>query len=256
MRLPHFSLLLLLGSVSSLSAIAANGSPPLPEGRDGPWRNGRCAAEARSTFARWGGSGAWIRRADASNGTKVFASPADQIGHWVELRALRGGDLELVKHEPGRGTLVKWAPGCVPQVATRIDPRSIGSEPGILGDEKLAKLIARHRTGVIYSWSPQMPLSIGGLSAIEEAAAGLKLPLVTVLDPAADPKRAREALRGLKLRQPASLDRFRSIELTFRNFLLHYPSILVFKEGRIVGHMVPGVMTSTRYSQVIGSLLR
>lgn len=64
-------------------------------------------------------------------------------------------------------------------------------------------------------WSPHMPLSVDEYAELEDAAAALKLSLLAVLDPGAEPGFARRVARERGLPESA-LARLGAIELAFR----------------------------------------
>ena len=91
----------------------------------------------------------------------------------------------------------------------------------IFKDSDLQVRLTDKRPGVIYLWSPFMPLSVMGRDEIYEVAAALDLDLVTLVDPLA-----------LKGSTPDQI--FGSSVLSELGMLDHYPALVLYADGRIL----------------------
>jgi hypothetical protein len=45
--------------------------------------------------------------------------------------------------------------------------------------------------------------------------------------------------------------KMRAVELVFRNMILHFPSILVFRDGKIVSPLLPGIESEKAYRDFV-----
>ncbi len=104
--------------------------------------------------------------------------------------------------------------------------------------------------GVIYVWSPHMPLSVDAFRHVASATEALGVALTVVVDPAGDPAYARAMARSAEM--PVQAVRpFSSVELLFRNATVHAPSVLVYADRRILGLAIPGYRDATGYRTII-----
>jgi hypothetical protein len=178
--------------------------------------------------------------------------PTVRPGAWVVYTL--GPDLrvQLSRIDAREVRRISFDEACAPrqQAHSILAPPS----PGAFDDEALVELMQRTRSGVIYAWSPHMPLSVDAFEHAAAAARDLGVVITAFLDPNADPAYARETASAAGW--PAdSLRQFRSVELTFRNTTLHAPSILIYAGGRIQGLAVPGYRDRAGYKGVIRSRL-
>ncbi len=97
--------------------------------------------------------------------------------------------------------------------------------------------------------------SLAGFATIKKAAARLGLKVFAVLDPYADPEAARRDVDRHGLERGA-LMRMESIELFEREMPIHYPSIVVFSGGRVVGPTIPGFKEAETYVRLIAENLK
>lgn len=173
-----------------------------------------------------------------------------QLGEWVvETRDGRGARLQRVT--PASITTRAWSETCVEMSEERARPAA--STPRF-SDRDLATLVATERRGVIYMWSPHMPLSVEGYRPLVAAATERGLSVAALLDPAADRAfAAAERTRGgLPLTALRVAD---SVELLFRDLLLHAPAVQAFANGRLVGSPWPGFHGADEYGAFLDRVL-
>jgi hypothetical protein len=168
--------------------------------------------------------------------------PTDALGVWVVEDAspdhavvMRVGPAELERME--------WSAACEPVVTTT---RRLRPPAPSFSDEDLAALLASADRGVIYLWSPHMPLSVDGHAHVARAAGARRLALHVLLDPDADSAFAAAAVENGAL-PAAALRVADSVELQFRELALHAPSALVYAGGRFVGSPLRGFRTADEY---------
>ncbi len=113
---------------------------------------------------------------------------------------------------------------------------------GEFTDQNLLKLLdnsgSKKASGVIYSWSPKMPLSELGVEELAEIATRLKIPLTIVLDPNVPEAEVLAASKGnLLLKDSLKL---KSATLTAMSMKIHYPSLVIYKNGQLLSPSRPG----------------
>ncbi len=186
----------------------------------------------------------------AADGGVVRHWPTATLGTWV-VEVERAGAASLVRMEPDRITRIEWSASCVAAETTRHRPHV--PEPRF-DDDDLQRLVAGHGRGVIYLWSPHMPLSVDGFRAVRAAAEARGLAVHAVLDPAADRAFAAASLAAAGL--PATALRVAdSVELTFRDVVLHAPSIQAYGGGHLRGSAFPGYHSAEEYGAFLDRVL-
>ena len=106
--------------------------------------------------------------------------------------------------------------------------------------ESLLQCSADNRvSGVLYVWSPHMPYSVSGLMELNRLTKKLGIYVIPLLDPYADLGLALQIARNQHLR-PEALRKLSSRVLLSRGMTLHFPSMTLYSDGKIVGPMVPG----------------
>ena len=118
-----------------------------------------------------------------------------------------------------------------------------GKRRPLFTDNSFARLLALSQAyqtqGVIYTWSPRMNLSLLGIAELQTICKELKLNLIILLDPNISDE---EANRVQKPFDESSLPSFRlySQRLVEMGVLIHYPCIIIYKNGKIIGAFRPG----------------
>ena len=217
-----------------------------------PW-DMKCATAARAMLAEWRTTDEVFRDADEPFGGRVWRLPTDQLGVWVTVGVDPGASPTLARID-GRDTLrVSFGPSCEPSRSV-LRASSAAPSGGAYGDDDMTALVGDGRSGVIYVWSPHMPLSVDAYHHVTHATEALGVSLTSLLDPAADADYARRVARAAGIPQRA-LRPFRSVELVFRNATLHAPSVLVYRNGRMIGLAIPGYRDAAGYRALIETRL-
>ncbi len=239
------SLLLVLMGTRAIASVSSMPQSQKPEKAFVCWK------QMQSLIKRDGVVQTWRAKMRPDN-TFKYTAPTGKLSRWWTLDKEAGYEL-VVKESPYDRLIVRYSTTnkCAPEVATVPVKAPIDG----FTDAELARTLKNAQGGgLIYSWSPLMDHSVRGIKAIREVAEKNKLALTIVLDPnvkEADALKAlkKEGITGVKLTKSHSL------ELVKRNTLMHYPNIVMYKNGRMVGPMVPGIMGKTTYSRVVGKYL-
>ena len=99
-----------------------------------------------------------------------------------------------------------------------------------------------------------MPYSVRGLGELHRLTASMDVRFIPLLDPGADPLLARQVIREHGW-PSAWLARLDSARLFDRGVTLHYPTLVVFREGVVVEPLLPGYVTKGTYDRFIRAAL-
>ncbi len=110
-------------------------------------------------------------------------------------------------------------------------------------DKDLHQALSKNESGIIYLWSPFMPLSVIGREEIIEVAQNLNLQLILVVDPLATQTETPDPL-------------MMSRDLMKFGVLDHYPAIALYSEGKLVKDVIiHGYEQKQTLSELINSYL-
>ncbi|HEY9228497.1 MAG TPA: hypothetical protein VIP11_17720 [Gemmatimonadaceae bacterium] len=215
--------------LSSGSAAVANGNAIAAT---------KCEASIATYEQRWGGRSEW--RVLPPYPVERDASPTDSIGVWLERSRTADGTLELRRVSVDE-TIIAHASGATCDVQLTHHRRTYDRKAmaRAFGDEQLRALVRDTPAGVVYVWSPRMPLSVLGVAEAKAAAAELGVAFTAIVAEAS-PDELRDA-DSLITRSMSSL------ELVYRNATIHYPSIIFYRDGRLLGSGVPGFKRRETY---------
>lgn len=189
----------------------------------------RCGAAADSLARAWGQRGPW--RNLSPYPVPRRAAPTDRIGVWLEEWRPESGGLELKRVTAATTDIARFGEQtCEYTLSAR--ERTFGdADAGSWTDDSLRALVTGGREGLIYVWSPRMPLSKLGIREAQRAAARLGVPLTVVV------------AEDFGVRPLASLD------IVYRNGTVHYPTLLFYGRGMMLGDALPGYKPSDLYFQ-------
>lgn len=178
----------------------------------------------------------------STDGVKTRYWPTHAIGTWV-VETVEERDASLTRVGPDTISVVRWSGSCQSTATTHDRVHAAGSR---FTDADLQALLRESRRGAIYVWSPHMPLSVDGVATLQEAARLAELDVTVVLHSAADRDFARRTAtaRGWPVTTLRIAD---SVELQFRDALVHAPTALLYSAGRLIGTAFPGYHTAPEY---------
>jgi hypothetical protein len=204
----------------------------------------QCATEAQALLDQWDGHHDWRRQINDNDNATVYLTPTQEIGVWLETHVYPDNTVAAFKTTPNGVLRVVWnSSNCAATISVQEKPKGSNrvASGGGFGDDELAKIVASNSSGVIYAWSPLMNYSMKGLAEIKRAADSLHIKLVTVLDP--NFKKSRSLASNSKP--------IESLELVNQGLVQHYPAILVFSKGKIVGRVYSGYRDESTYRKFI-----
>ncbi len=229
-----------IGLATALAGPPAGAAPP----------DTACAAEVAAQRERWRAAGEPILQPPAGPGDVLRHWPTDALGVWLVER-VAPDETSLTRVTADRLSRVRWSAGCAAGHDERDRPAAIAPA---FADRDLEALLRRQPRGVLYVWSPHMPLSVDGWRPLQQAASARGLAVEPLLDPQADRAFAAASLTGGGM--PATALRVvDSVELQFRELALHAPSIAVFDRGRLTGAGLRGYRTADEYREFFDRVL-
>jgi hypothetical protein len=204
-----------------------------------------CADDLARQLRAWQVTGPARPQPALLPGTWLRHWPTTTLGVWV-VEDASPRHAAATRVGAGRLEQVTWSADCVPHRTGR--PRASAPGPSF-SDGDLRTRLAIGGRGALYVWSPHMPLSVDGYRQLEPAARSRQVAVDVLLDPAANRDFARAALAaGL----PASALRVvDAVELEFREATVHAPSLLVYRDGRVVEAILRGYRTTAEYEQFL-----
>jgi hypothetical protein len=216
----------------------------------------QCHDEINNLLKEWGSSKDQWHGILASDGGLIYARPTSMFAVWIEYQQ-KGNSPRFSKITPGNITNITFNEKCE-KLLEIIGSKEIPRTPtNTVDDKKLFAILNKDVTGLIYSWTPHMSLSLAGLKTMQEVAVELKMPLTVLLDSQSgnEIKLAQDRLKQEKIDLPTILVAS-SMDLYYRRTQIHYPNLLVFKNGRIVDGMLPGLASKKQYIDFINEQVR
>lgn len=119
-------------------------------------------------------------------------------------------------------------------------------------DEDLMQILAYSKefktAGLLYTWSPRMSLSSLGALEIQQVAHDLKLHLTILVDPNSTDYEITTSAQDAVTANSAYLG---SAILSYKSVYLHYPGLLIYKNGKFRGALRPGYDEPNRIKSYI-----
>lgn len=193
-----------------------------------------CKEPIRVLLNEWEKKGSWEEK---GNGLYIVAT--DEFGKWIWYKD-EGDSITLTKASQSEQLRVNFTKlNCEKTLMVIGTP----NETNINNDQHLKQKIAL-KNGLIYIWSPQMPLSYKGIFSIEAAAKKNKLELIVYMDPSAKvPRNHKYNTKYLR--------RIHSFDLKMRDAYMHMPSLFAYKKGQIMTEVKYGFETQEGYEKDI-----
>lgn len=210
------------------------------------WITRCCTQPVTQLLSNWKSSDQWIGSPPRMDGGRPFRTPTQKIGVWIQLTFFPNQTVEASRITANTSTRVHWRQAdCTPHLETQKRRPSSVTSISEFSDQTLAAVLKNHPKGLIYAWSPHMPLSWRGYSEAKAMAAKLHLEFVPVFDPSASPSAAKETAKQQHF-DSQSLRRITAIELLARGVNQHYPCVIAFSEHQIQQPSLSGILGQTR----------
>lgn len=246
-----------LVTIALATLLLASGAPAqtVPAGGESAFAFATVACRTAfvAQLAAWQSTGEMFPDVADPLGGRSWRLPTRQLGAWIVVTIDPDLRPTLTRIDAREARRITFDDAC--SVEQRVQPMQAGaSGAGAFDDDSLRALVGSHRVGVIYVWSPHMPLSVDGYRSVARVARDLGIAMTAVLDPNANARYAQAVASSARLPADA-LTPFRSVEMVFRNATTHAPSVLIYRNRRVIGLAVPGYRDEAGYKALIDSYL-
>ena len=214
-----------------------------------------CRAAVERRIAEWGAGRERYRDPDGPFGAREWRMPTGEIGTWVVLHEPAGAAPALARIDARATTRATFDARCHETLATAAPAPGVPLSPDPFTDEDARRLVAAGQRGVVFVWTPHMPLSVDAFRTVADVARRMGLAFTPLRDPMSDAGYAAAIAREAGL-PPGALRTFNSVELMFRQVSLHAPAVLVYDCGRFAGLAVPGYREAAGFEAAISERLR
>lgn len=185
----------------------------------------QCLKDVKSIANDWGAK-EWKNRIN-----KNFIAPTNTFGDWVIVRDFKKA-VTITKENENRSIIIAIdKKNCQREMKVIQKKRSRLSLKKT--DQDLKRFVSESR-GVFYFISPSMPLSVKGIKPAFAAAKEMGVKFYPVLDPAVKKKDMGLAHQIAVENGLAEIHQFDSFEFRMRNVYIHYPTLIGFKDGKIL----------------------
>ena len=209
-----------------------------------------CHDAVERRLAEWGAGAERFRDPDGPLGARQWRLPTREIGTWVLVHEAVGEPLSVARVNARTTTRVSFDAQCRELSTTASVQPGAAPDTAAFTDDDVRAMLDAAPHGVVYLWSPHMPLSVDGYRTVSDVARRMGLSFTALRDPMSDAGYAAAVAKEAGL--PASaLRTFASIELSFRQLNLHAPAVLVFSGGHFDGLAVPGYREAAGFEAAI-----
>lgn len=209
-----------------------------------------CYSQFKPLLDEWKVTGEWNKEFKAGLKNSMFTSPTQTFGEWALIQKIDKGTVLARADERGRLEVTFKTDKCVKEAKPYLNDK-ISAQ--YFSDQEIGKFIKKNKTGAIYVWSPRMGLSEKGLKEIKQAGKAMKLPVLLLMDKDVSDKEQGTLSKKLGKEVTRRLDSF---DLKMRNFSMHFPALIVFKEGKILSGVKYGYEKAEDYQRDLRNKLR
>jgi len=215
--------------------------------------NQLCKRAVNETLVRWKSEGDWKRTQSYEPDEHRFLTPTADLGHWIQLIISENGF--EVNYLTARTIIKKRIrrSGC--KVSSKVHLKAYDEKiiEENFNDKKLANLLKKQNEGIIYSWSPTMPMSIEALGNIKRAAKKFNVPVTAILAGESGENYLKQFKSEYKKHgfEQNDFQTMQSYELLMRGVTLHYPSVITFKDGKLLKKLQYGAENEENYEKLI-----
>lgn len=211
-----------------------------------------CQKNINQYSETWKSEGDWTKRV-TDDATNSLVKKTARFGHWIVLD--RGEKSEVISLvSPTEIMRVEFDSKCQEKMSLLPIKKTVSTNE--FSDAELLHTLATNRQGIIALWSPNMNHSYNAITRWQKISKELKLPVTFVMDPKASTKTALAGLKKRKINLNEPIRKLASLDIIYRNGLVHFPNFYLYKNGEIVTNVIPGVMGETHYKKVIQAYLK
>lgn len=201
-----------------------------------------CQQKVENILKKWDSQNNWTYKE-----SNFYIASTTELGKWIwykdegdSITITRATQFEQVRINYNKST-------CIEQMM--VVPIAEKQTHNYETDDEMLKQEIKENSGLIYIWSPQMPLSYKGIFQIKKIAQKKNLKLIVLLA-------SNARIVGKKNFKNEYLKRENSFELKMRNVHMHYPAVLAFKNGSMVDKIKYGYENEMGYENDIKNIFK
>lgn len=194
-----------------------------------------CGEQVKKLITKWGAIGSWQMSPSFVNPGKefTFKSPSLNIGEWVQIQFKTDRTIILEKLTATTIISKSYADkgnSCDSKIVLKSFEYNDKYMKNAFTDFQLKESLKRNKKGVIYIWSPNMPLSVTGLDYLLKHAKKMGIHVTAIVDPFTHKKAVSSLIETGKVSKK-NAKRLESYELIQRGAMTHYPAFFTYKDG-------------------------
>lgn len=212
-------------------------------GFDQSLERSECKKELAAAIEGLGSTSDWQGQVPAGPDGQTFRSPLKKFPEWVEVRFQNQGPPQWI-HLKETETLVyrsndgkcKFAP-----TSFKVSMPKPVQGTKFFTDQDWKKLLSTKKKGLVYVWSPGMVYSVQFYGQFQKVAKELGLKFTAIVDPRA-PKKFVDQVQA-RYRSGFENVRLASLDLQMRDVANHFPTAVIYGDGKVSRTIVIGVMS-------------
>lgn len=198
-----------------------------------------CESAFFKTLEGWEVPAKWSETPGSDMSERVMHATTKSPGVSLDVKVKNKRTIAY-RNAPDSVIEVSWSePACVASIA--YVPHHVPQNA--FTDADLKKLLAQsarhHSSGIIYFWSPHMNYSVTGVKEMKKIAHDMHLEVTFLLDPKAALNLNKQVQREQNFPN-AYMRTVESRELLDRHIMLHFPSMVLYSNGKLMSHWLPG----------------
>jgi hypothetical protein len=209
-----------------------------------------CFSQFKNLLSEWKVTGEWTKEFKKGLGNSMLISTTQTFGEWVLVQKIDKGTVIARADDRGRLEVTFKTDKCVQEVKPYLNDKI---SPQYFTDKEIANFLKHNKAGVIYLWSPRMGLSEKGIKEIKLATKAMKLPVLILMDKDVSDKEFATLSKKIGKDVTRRIDSF---DFKMRNVSMHFPALMVFKDGKILSGVKYGYENAEGYQRDLRNKLR
>ncbi|MBT7610997.1 MAG: hypothetical protein HN576_14640 [Bacteriovoracaceae bacterium] len=195
----------------------------------------KCKKQIIKLLSNWKSNDSWQKIANIDLSRSVYKTPSHKIGSWIRMDIQNNKAIVLQKMTSKMIISKEFAydgNSCSGEMAVRslkYDEKYLSQS---FTDAELINSLSQNKKGIIYIWSPNMPLSVTGLKYLKKHAKKMGVHVTAVVDPNS-PKSDIDALVTSGKIDKEALRPLESYDLIQRGGLIHFPAFFSYENGKL-----------------------
>jgi hypothetical protein len=194
-----------------------------------------CHTQISKLIKDWKSKGSWQKEASLNLDGGVYKTPTTTIGSWIRMDIQKNKTIVLQKMTAKmivNKVFENDGNSCLGEVAVRAvkyDEKYLAKS---FTDTQLINSLTKNKKGIIYVWSPNMPLSVEGLEYLKRHATKMGVHVTAVVDPNSPKSAIQKLVASGKISKDA-MKPLESYELIQRGGLVHFPAFFSYSNGKL-----------------------